>query len=158
MLHYDNTPDIRFTLLQWVCILFVRLQLCFCITNTAAIAILAFVSLLLGLITYLLRSISFPKICQVLNALHHKLDNFMEKQVFIVCPNDSCNSLYSLEDVSRGGSSMTCSSKIFRKICEHQLCYQKCLAFGRSKWAPFKTFTFIPPLVWLNTIFRISNF
>ena len=41
----ENTVDIRFSLLQWVCILFVRLQLRFGITNAAATAILAFVSL-----------------------------------------------------------------------------------------------------------------
>ena len=40
----ENTIDIPFNLLQWVCILFVRLQLRFGLTNAAATA-LAFVSL-----------------------------------------------------------------------------------------------------------------
>ena len=39
----------------------------------------------------------------------------MGKQVFIVCPNDSCNSLYSLEDIFRGGSLMRCTSKCLAK-------------------------------------------
>ena len=97
VLHHENTTDICFTLLQWVCILFVRLQLHFGLTNAAATAVLAFVSLLLGLITYPLHSI-LPK--NLLGVKHiASLDNFTEKQVFIVCPNDSCKSLYSLENV-----------------------------------------------------------
>ena len=155
-LHHENTTDIRFTLLQWVCILFVRLQLRFGLTNAADTAILAFVSLLLGLITHPLHSI-FPK---NLPGVKHiaSLDNFTEKQVFIVCPNDSCNSLYSLEEVSRGGSSMKCGSNMFGKVCGCQLCYQKHLSFGRSKWTPFKTFTFIPPSAWLKKMFRNKQF
>ena len=151
LLHHENTIDIRFTLLQWVCILFVRLQLRFGLTNAAATAILAFVSLLLGLITHSLHSI-FPKNLPGIKRIA-SLDNFAEKQVFVIYPNDTCNSLYSLEDVSRGGTAMKCSSKMFGKICGRQLCYQKYLAFGRSKWAPFKTFTFIPPSAWLKKCF-----
>ena len=158
VLHHEKTTDIRFTLLQWVCILFVKLQLRFGLTNAAATAILAFVSLLLGLITHPLHSI-FPKNLPGVKRIA-SLDNFTEKhcQVFIVCPNDSCNSLYLLEDVSRGGSSMRCSSKMFGKDYGRQLCYQKHLAFGRSKWAPFKTFIFIPPSAWLKKMFQNKQF
>ena len=53
---------------------------------------------------------------------------------------------------------MKCSSKMFGKICGRQLCYQKYLAFGRSKWAPFKTFTFISPLAWLKKMFHNKHF
>ena len=113
-------------------------------------------SLLLGLITHPLHSI-FPKNLPGVKRIA-SLDNFTEKQVFIVCPNDSCNSLYLLEDVSRGGSSMRCSSKMFGKDCGRQLCYQKHLAFGRSKWAPFKTFTFILPSAWLKKMFQNKQF
>ena len=88
----ENTIDIRFNLLQWDCILFVRLQLRFGLTNAAATEILAFVSLLLGLITHPLYSM-FPTNLPGLKRIE-SLDNFTEKQVFIVCPNDSCNSLY----------------------------------------------------------------
>lgn len=100
LLHHENTMYIRFTLLQWVCILFVRLQLRFGLTNAAAMAILAFVSLLLDLITHPLHSFS------PIAFYFASLDNFTEKQVFIVCPNDSYNSLYSLEGISRGGTAM----------------------------------------------------
>ena len=53
---------------------------------------------------------------------------------------------------------MRCTSKMFGKVCGRQLCYQKHLAFGRSKWAPFKTFTFIPPSVWLKKMFQNKQF
>ena len=78
LLHHEDTVDIRFTLLQWVCILFVRLQLRFGLTNAAATAILAFVSLLLGLITHPLHSI-FPKNLPAIRRIA-SLDNFTKKK------------------------------------------------------------------------------
>ena len=47
---------------------------------------------------------------------------------------------------------------MFSKICERQLCHQKYLAFGRSKWAPFKTFTFTPPSSLVEEIFQNKYF
>ena len=70
LLCHENTTDIGFTLLQWVCILFVRHQLRFGLTNAAVTAILAFVYLLLVL--SLTHYIPFSqKICQELDILHH---------------------------------------------------------------------------------------
>ena len=72
-----------------------------------------------------------------------------------MCP--TCNSLYSLEDVTKRGSSMKCSTKTFGKVCGRDLCYQKYLAFGRSKWAPFNI-NFIPLSAWLKKMFQNQHF
>ena len=47
---------------------------------------------------------------------------------------------------------------MFGKICGRQLCYQKYLAFGRSKWARFKTFTFIRPSSLVKKMFQNKHF
>lgn len=84
-----------------------RLQLKYGITNAAATAIIAYVSLLLGLITHPFYSV-FPKNLQGV-VCTASLGSFAAKHTYIVCPKNSCNALYSVEDVSRGVNTMVCS-------------------------------------------------
>ena len=79
----------------------------------------------------------------------------MEKTVFIVCPNDSCNQLYKPTDIVQN---KCCSNIIFGKRCGHELGYYKNLAFSRQKWVPHKTFHFLPPSQWLKHMFNDTTF
>ena len=78
--------------------------------------------------------------------------NRMEKTVFIVCPNDSCNQLYKPTEVPQNAS---CSNV---KKCGHELGYYNHLAFSRQKWIPHKTFQFVPPSLWLKHMFNDTTF
>ena len=147
-----------FIFLQWVCILFVCTQHKFGITGAAANVILAFISLILGVLTHPLHS-HFPKnLPGVLRIA--SIDTFVERTVYVVCPNDSCNALYSLSELISNAetASMTHSAQSFRKTCGYKLCFRKQLAFGRWKWTPYKTFSFIHPSIWLQKMYANSKF
>lgn len=146
----NTTPESRlhFTFLQWICILFIRIQHRFGISGAAASVIIAFISLILAIFTHPLHS-NFPKnLPGVLRIA--SIDNFVERNLYVVCPSDSCNALYSLSELlnDTGTAAMTCSAQTFGKTCGYKLCFEKQLAFGRFKWTPYKTFTFIRPSVW----------
>ena len=155
----DRNPESRlhFTFLQWICILFVRIQHRYGITGAAASVIIAFISLILGILTHPLHS-HFPKnLAGVLRIA--SIDNFVEHTEYVVCPSDACNALYSLSELlSNAGTSVTCSAQSYGKTCGYMLCFEKQLAFGRCKWTPYKTFTFIRPSVWLKKMYANKTF
>ena len=156
----NTTPESRlhFTFLQWICILFIRIQHRFGISGAAASVIIAFISLILAIFTHPLHS-HFPKnLPGVLRIA--SIDNFVERNLYVVCPSDSCNALYGLSELlsDTGTAAMTCSARTFGKTCGYKLCFEKQLAFGRFKWTPYKTFTFIRPSVWLKKMYANNKF
>ena len=79
----------------------------------------------------------------------------IEKTVFVVCPNDTCNCLYNLEEAQRVAH---CKAVHFGKKCGYELGYFRSLAFAQKKWSYHKAFHFIPPSVWLKAMFSDEPF
>lgn len=77
----------------------------------------------------------------------------VSKEVFVVCPKESCNALYKSTDVAQ-----TCTNVLFGKVCGTSLGYYKNLVRGKRKWIPYKTFQFIPPSSTLTKMFSSSKF
>ena len=104
-----------FIFLQWVCILFVCTQHKFGITGAAANVILAFISLILGVLTHCLHSHFLNNLPGVLRIA--SIDTFVECTVYVVCLNNSYNALYSLSELISNAetASMTCH-KVLEKL------------------------------------------
>ena len=102
----------------------------FKLTKAALLAICGLVSVLLHYIADPLRNM-FPT---TLHSLYKIVrSSRMEKTVYIVCPNDSCNQLYKPTEAPQNKS---CFNVIFGKKCGHELGYYKHMAFSRQKWIP----------------------
>lgn len=108
---------------------------------------------LVGLFSHKLRNI-FPKnvpsaLCE--SQVHCK--NQVLRQVFVVCPRDTCNALYKQRDGVR-----QCIHIFFGKCCGTSLGYYTNLAHGKRRWKPYKVFQFIPPSASLKNMFTSDQF
>ena len=68
-----------------------------------------------------------------------------------MCPNDSCNHLYSLEEAQmlKVCNVITFGSKSWIYFLK---------TFSQQKWHPYKVYYFIAPSVWLKTMFHKKEF
>ena len=70
----------------------------------------------------------------------------VSKEVFVVCPKETCSALSIRCD--------SCTQVSFGKVCSTSLGYYRDLARGKRKWIPHKTFHFIPPSASLKNMFN----
>ena len=160
-----NTVTVAIPAIKFIIIIFFRIVHKYCISKNAASKILALIYFALSmlhsnLISYLYYSSSniidllgkpFPK------TLHgavrdSQVDCSIEKQVFVVCPKESCNALY------KECKTNNCTLTSYGKVCGASLGYTAHLSHGKQKWKAFKTFQFIPPSATLNKLCSSEEF
>lgn len=93
----------------------------------------------------------FPKslVCAVRES---QVDCRIQKQVFVVCPKESCNALYKV------GEANSCTHTSYGKVCGTLLGYTAHLSHGKKKWKPHKRFQFVPPSASLKKLFTSQEF
>lgn len=148
----ENRGDHSYYLtLRWILTVFIRIQQKFNISNRATTAILAFISMLLNIISHPL-SLLFPKTLNgAIRTAEPDFNNKMKKILYVVCPKERCNALFEV-------GQKNCSHTSFGRVCGSALGYERHLAFGKKKWTPFKNFQFIPPTTWLKKMFTCKEF
>lgn len=82
-----------------------------------------------------------------------KVEDGILKQMFVVCPKDSCNALYRENSATR-----TCTSISYSKVCGASLGHFTNLSHGKRRWKPYKRFQFIPPSASLKKMFQSREF
>ena len=138
-------------LLQWILIIFFKIQFKYYLTKCAASAILSFIFLIFRFIGHPLSGV-FPK--NVDNAMcAMKCQSSISKTMYVVCPKEKCNALYVI-----GEHPLTCTKASFHKVCGARLGYEHCLSHGKVKWIPYKKFQFIKPSSWLQHMYQSSEF
>ena len=94
----------------------------------------------------------FPK--NIPSALRDvQVDCATVKQVFTVCPRDTCNALHDQKD-----GITKCTHVSFGKRCGSSLGYYTNLSHGKRRWKPYKVFQFIPPSASLKKMLSTPNF
>ena len=81
------------------------------------------------------------------------MDEEIAKELFVVCPKDTCNALYKEDDPIR-----VCNHRSYGKVCGTSLGYYTNLSHGKRRWKPFKRFQFIPPSASLKKMFQSKEF
>ena len=81
------------------------------------------------------------------------MDEEIAKEVFVVCPKDTCNALYKEDDPIR-----VCNHRSYGKVCGTSLGHYTNLSHGKRRWKPFKRFQFIPPSASLKKMFQSKEF
>ena len=122
----------------------------FKISNKAANAILALFSTILNLISHPLKF--FIPNSFKMAMTETEIDSIIEKELYVVCPKESCNAIYDITTYNKGS---TCSSTSYGKVCGHVLGYEKHLSFEMTKWNPFKLFR---PSTWIKEMFHSVEF
>ena len=138
---------------RWFIVIFFRIQHQFKISNKAANAILALFSTILNLISHPLKF--FIPNSFKMAMTETEIDSIIEKELYVVCPKESCNAIYDITTCNKGS---TCSSTSYGKVCGHVLGYEKHLSFEMTKWNPFKLFNFIRPSTWIKEMFHSVEF
>ena len=82
-----------------------------------------------------------------------KVNSTVTKEIYVVCPNDTCNALYKKED-----SNKFCTQLSHNKLCGSTLGYDANLSHGQKVWRPYKIFQFIPPSSTLKNMFQSMKF
>ncbi|SMN01565.1 hypothetical protein SPONL_2133 [uncultured Candidatus Thioglobus sp.] len=148
------TTDSKLVLLaRWFVIVFFRIQHSFSISNKAANAILSLFSALLTIVSHPLRLVLPSSYKSAIGSMD--LNYNADKQLFAVCPNESCNALYELSVCTK---SSVCNSTSYGRVCGKVLGFERHLSRGLKTWTPFKFFHFIPPSAWLKKMFDSTEF
>ena len=150
--HMEISAGPHYSLLKWICIILIRIFFKYKLTKSAILPMCGLISTLLQLIDHPLHKIFPTTLDGVLNVLSL---GKIEGTVFIVCPNDSCNQLYTETSLP---PSKTCTHVTFGKRCGHELGYFKNMAFLKKTWVPHKTFYFVPPSAWITKFLSDSTF
>ena len=129
-----------------------RISIIFRLTQPVTACICGLISVVLKLTSHPLHAV-FPTSLYALQKVVALPK--IEKTVFVVCPNDTCNCLYNLEEAQR---ITYCNAVHFGKKCGCELGYFRSLAFAQKKWFYHKAFHFIPPSVWLKAMFSDESF
>ena len=98
-------------MLRWICTLLLRICIIFRLTQPVTACICSLISVVLKLTTHPLHA-AFP-------TSQHALQKVValpkiEKKVYVVCANDTCNCLYNLEEAQRVAH---CNAVHFGKKC-----------------------------------------
>ena len=148
-LQHITSPSMMF---RWICTLLLRISIIFRLTQPVTACICGLISVVLKLTSHPLHAV-FPTSLYALQKVVALPK--IEKTVFVVCPNDTCNCLYNLEEAQR---ITYCNAVHFGKKCGCELGYFRSLAFAQKKWSYHKAFHFIPPSVWLKAMFSDESF
>ena len=142
----------HYSLLKWICIIQIRIFFKYKLTKAAILPMCGLISTLLQLIDHPLHKIFPATLDGALNVLSL---GKIEGTVYIVCPNDSCNQLYTETSLP---PCKTCTHVTFGKRCGYELGYFKNMAFLKKTWIPHKTFYFVPPSAWITKFLSDSTF
>lgn len=112
------------TLLHWIVFIFFRIHYHFNLTKRASSAIFSFIAIILQMISHPMR-VLFPH--NFLHAANLLQLGIPEKKLYLVCPDEKCNSLYE-QDHHSG----RCTKQTFGRICGTTLEYEKHLSFGKK--------------------------
>lgn len=138
-------------LLRWILIVFFKVQHHFNISIRAGNAILSFISFLLHIIVHPLSKI-FPKtVSSAASAMRFNIT--LPKFTYAVCPRESCNALYLMNDKNR-----RCINVAYGKLCGAELGFERHLSHDKVRWTPLKKFQFIKPSAWLQHMFQSKEF
>lgn len=147
----EDCDSPQFVLLQWILVVFLKIQHCFNITNRAADAILSLISYLLCMIMHPLSAV-FPKTVSSAVSVTG-INNSLSKYVYVVCPRERCNALYK-----KNQHSEKCTNVTYGRLCGAKLGYERHLSHGKVRWKPYKKFQVILPSSWLQHMFYSREF
>ena len=146
--------------LQWFVRLFLWWQARFSITNAAAVMMLKMIKCLLHIVKHPL-SVIFP--CSMyLASKYSGRKNEINPKILVVCPSDSCNTLYEYADAyevhCEVKKAKTCTKLQFKKPCREPLLFMKRLSKLKTVLSPYKEFIFKQPSQWLREMVQCKEF
>ena len=146
--------------IHWISLLLLRIKLQYNLSNTLFTMLLNLIYLIFFVLRHPLHLL-LPKTISELELIAN-LKVLNKTQIFAVCPNPKCASLYSTDEISckSNGNLRTeiCKKKLWGKRCNTELSFKRKLSFGKTKMVPYKTYPFLPPSEWIKTFFKEEQF
>ena len=140
------------SILKWFSSLLAKIAMKHHLTQSAIFSICCLISVFLQLISHPLYNVFPTTVHRFWNLVSHTQ---LKMEEYIVCPNDSCNYLYRLNEAEK---CKVCTATIFGEERGEELGYDKRLAFAKHKWCPHKVYYFTPPSQWLRSMFQQAKF
>lgn len=137
--------------MKWFSVKFLWFISKFNITFAAAQFILVLIYSLLVLLSHPVQDIS-PATLFREQKLAHVDEHMHTYHRFIICPDNSCNTLYA-QDTPLG----KCTARQFDKQCSEELFYQVQIS-NRVKLCPYKVYHYQSPVSWFESLFGNSDF
>ena len=137
---------------HWISAVLLRIYFKYQLSNAVISTFLGIFNVVLQLIAHPLSEV-FPKTLHVL--IKTVCAYQMDRKVYTICPNESCNQLYAPTDAER---LVTCTNTVYGKVCGYELGYKRHIAFSRMKWTPHKSFHFVAPSTWIKHMLRNDKF
>ena len=146
-----NNDPVDVGLMKWFSVKFLWFISKFNITFAAAQFILALIYSLLVLLSHPVQDI-FPATLFRVRKLAQVDEYKHTYHRFIVCPNNSCNTLYTQDS-----SLQKCSARKFNKQCGEELLYQVQIG-NKVKLCPYKVYHYQSPIAWVKNLMDNSDF
>ena len=129
-------------------VLLVKLQVKYKLSDSVMTALISILQLIFTLTSHPLQY-SFPRTLHSLFMIAG-INQLPEYQKFVVCPDPRCCNLHKDTLLSEASNIPLCAKQTYNSQCTQQLGYKKFLSFGKIRLAPYKTFVYLSPIVWLK--------
>ena len=137
-------------------VLLVKLQVKYKLSDSVMTALISILQLIFTLTSHPLQY-SFPRTLHSLFMITG-INQLPEYQKFVVCPDPRCCTLHKDTLLSEASNIPLCAKQTYNSQCTQQLGYKKFLSFGKIRLAPYKTFVYLSPIVWLKKFYSIKTF